>query len=121
MASSSTLIQPTPKQIVRALAGATPADLSKSPLLGILGVIMGAGIVTLTGLLLSQGLADLKGHLGIGFDDGAMDHYLLQHGAGFHRSFHGLPGRADGNPAHSTDCSHVLHFDLRVSASHSQL
>lgn len=71
MASSSAVIQPTPAQIVHALAGATPADLSKSPLLGILGVIMGAGIVTLAGLLLSQGLADLKGHLGIGFDDGA--------------------------------------------------
>jgi len=32
---------------------------------------MGAGIVTLTGLMISQGLADLKGHLGISFDDGA--------------------------------------------------
>jgi len=48
-----------------------PADLSKAPLLGILGVIMGAGIVTLTARMLTMGLADLKGHLGIGFDDGA--------------------------------------------------
>jgi DHA2 family multidrug resistance protein len=40
-------------------------------LLGILGVITGAGIVTLTGRMISLGLADLKGHLGIGFDDGA--------------------------------------------------
>src|SRR5215813_8439475 len=48
-----------------------PADLSHSPLLGILGVLLGAAIVTLAGRLLSLGLADLKGNLGIGTDDGA--------------------------------------------------
>jgi DHA2 family multidrug resistance protein len=52
-------------------ASALPADLSHSPLLGILGVLLGAGIVTLAGRLLSLGLADLKGSVGIGFDDGA--------------------------------------------------
>jgi DHA2 family multidrug resistance protein len=62
---------PPPQQIAKGLAGAVPSELSKSPLLGILGVIMGAGIVTLTGRMLTLGLADLKGHLGIGFDDGA--------------------------------------------------
>src|SRR6267154_108491 len=50
---------------------ALPMDLSHSPVLGILGVVLGAGIVTLTGRLLSLGLADLKGNVGIGFDDGA--------------------------------------------------
>jgi MFS transporter, DHA2 family, multidrug resistance protein len=50
---------------------ALPADLSHSPVLGVLGVILGAGIVTLAGRLLSLGLADLKGNVGIGFDDGA--------------------------------------------------
>ena len=48
-----------------------PIDLSHSPLLGILGVVLGAGIVTITGRLLTLGLADLKGNVGIGFDDGA--------------------------------------------------
>ena len=48
-----------------------PSELSQSPLLGILGVVMGAGIVTLTGRMLTLGTADLKGSLGIGFDDGA--------------------------------------------------
>src|SRR5215469_11381074 len=62
---------PPPQQIAKGLAGAVPAELSKSPLLGILGVIMGAGIVSLMGRMLTLGLADLKGHLGIGFDDGA--------------------------------------------------
>jgi MFS transporter, DHA2 family, multidrug resistance protein len=70
-ASTIAVRRPTPIQIAHALAGAVPGDLSKSPLLGILGVIMGAGIVTLTGRMISLGLADLKGHLGIGFDDGA--------------------------------------------------
>lgn len=71
MAASAAIPQPTPTQIAHALAGAAPAELSKSPLLGILGVIMGAGIVTLAGRLLSLGLADLKGHIGFSFDDGA--------------------------------------------------
>jgi DHA2 family multidrug resistance protein len=70
-ASIVALSQPTPAELAREIAGAVPADLSKSPLLGILGVIMGAGIVTLTGRMLTLGLADLKGHLGTGFDDGA--------------------------------------------------
>src|SRR5271167_4387456 len=59
--------RPGPPPMVAAL----PSDLSHSPLLGILGVVMGAGIVTLAGRLLSLGLADLKGNLGIGFDEGA--------------------------------------------------
>src|SRR5271155_1773371 len=62
---------PSPLQIAKAIAGGLPAELSKSPLLGILGVVMGAGIVTLTGRMLTLGTADLKGSLGIGFDDGA--------------------------------------------------
>lgn len=72
MAASTTVVaRPTPVQIVQAVAGAMPAELSKSPLLGILGVIIGAGVVTLTGRMITLGLADLKGHLGISFDDGA--------------------------------------------------
>lgn len=70
-ASTATLPLPAPTQLVRAMAAAAPSELSKSPLLGILGVITGAGVVTLTGRMLSLGLPDLKGHLGIGFDDGA--------------------------------------------------
>src|SRR5437660_5322114 len=71
MGASAAVVQFTPQQIARGLAQAVPAELSKSPLLGILGVIMGAGIVTLTGRMISLGLADLKGHVGISFDDGA--------------------------------------------------
>jgi DHA2 family multidrug resistance protein len=72
MAASATVL---PKaralQVAQAIAGATPSALSNSPLLGILGVIMGAGIVTLAGRMITLGVADLKGSVGIGFDDGA--------------------------------------------------
>jgi MFS transporter, DHA2 family, multidrug resistance protein len=70
-ASIAVLPQPTPAQLARGIAGAVPSDLSKSPLLGILGVIIGAGVVTLTSRMISLGLPDLKGHLGFGYDDGA--------------------------------------------------
>ena len=56
---------------IAALRSVLPADLAHSPLLGIVGVIMGAGISSLAARLLSLGLADLRGHLGIGIDEGA--------------------------------------------------
>src|ERR1700675_4892821 len=72
MASQTTALRsPTPVQIAKAISAAMPSELSQSPLLGIAGVIMGAGIVTLTGRMLTLGTADLKGNLGIGVDDGA--------------------------------------------------
>jgi MFS transporter, DHA2 family, multidrug resistance protein len=72
MAAATTAVRlPPPEQIAHGLAAVAPSELSKSPLLGILGVIMGAGIVTLTGRMITLGLPDLKGHLGISFDDGA--------------------------------------------------
>jgi DHA2 family multidrug resistance protein len=69
--STLALPQPTPAQLARGIAGAVPAELSKSPLLGILGVIIGAGVVTLTSRMISLGLPDFKGHQGFGSDDSA--------------------------------------------------
>jgi MFS transporter, DHA2 family, multidrug resistance protein len=60
-----------PRAAVPSGLAALPVDLSHSPMLGIVGVILGAGIVTLMGRLLTLGLADLRGNVGIGFDDGA--------------------------------------------------
>jgi DHA2 family multidrug resistance protein len=71
MAASSIAIRPTPGDIARAAAAAIPSEVSTRPLLGILGVVLGAGLVTLAGRMLTLGLADLKGHAGISFDDGA--------------------------------------------------
>jgi len=71
MATSSITVRPSPMDIARATASAIPAEVSTRPLLGILGVVTGAGLVTLAGRMLSLGLADLKGHVGIGLDDGA--------------------------------------------------
>jgi len=68
--ASSTIAVP-PIQIAQTAAAAMPSEISKTPLLGILGVIIGAGVVTLTGRMISLGLADLKGNLGFGFDDGS--------------------------------------------------
>ena len=71
MASSVTTLRPSPIQVARATAARLPSEISKSPLLGILGVIIGAGVVSLTGRMISLGLADLKGGMGFGFDDGS--------------------------------------------------
>src|SRR6266853_4373348 len=72
MASPAITTRPlTPAQIARATAAAIPSAISTRPLLGILGVLIGAGLVTLTGRMLSLGMADLKGHVGISYDDGA--------------------------------------------------
>src|ERR1700675_2539779 len=72
MASAAiTARPPTPAEIARATAAAIPSAMSTRPLLGLLGVLIGAGLVPLTGRMLSLGLADLKGHLGISYDAGA--------------------------------------------------
>jgi len=69
--NTTVLTRPTPVQIGRATAAAIPSEISTRPLLGIVGVLIGAGLVTLTGRMLSLGLADLRGHVGISSDQGA--------------------------------------------------
>ena len=71
MAASTITIRPSAVEIAHAAAAAMPSEVSTRPLLGILGVVTGAGLVTLAGRMLSLGLADLKGHVGISLDDGA--------------------------------------------------
>src|SRR6202451_1577878 len=71
MAASPPPVAPSALEIARAAAAAIPSEVSTRPLLGILGVVTGAGLVTLAGRMLSLGLADMKGHVGISFDDGA--------------------------------------------------
>ncbi|MGA6985576.1 MAG: MFS transporter [Terriglobales bacterium] len=71
MAASTIAVRPSPIQIARAAAAAMPAEVSTRPLLGILGVVTGAGVVTLTSRMISLGLADFKGAHGFGYDEGA--------------------------------------------------
>ena len=72
MSSASIAVAgPVPTPTGPSALASLPADLSHTPLLGILAVNMGAGIATLAGRFLSLGLADLKGHIGIGVDEGA--------------------------------------------------
>jgi MFS transporter, DHA2 family, multidrug resistance protein len=71
MAASTITVRPSALEIARGAAAAIPSEVSTRPLLGILGVVTGAGLVTLAGRMLSLGLADLRGHVGISLDDGA--------------------------------------------------
>jgi DHA2 family multidrug resistance protein len=61
----------TPADRVAALRSVLPADLAHSPLLGVFAVVLGAGTASLAARLLSLGLADLRGHIGVGVDEGA--------------------------------------------------
>ncbi len=72
MAATAITTRPlTPVEIAHATATAIPSEFSPRALVGILGVLIGAGLVTLTSRMLSLGLADLRGHVGLGFDEGA--------------------------------------------------
>jgi MFS transporter, DHA2 family, multidrug resistance protein len=70
-ATAITTRPPTPLEFAQATAKAIPSEISTRSLLGIIGVLIGAGLVTLTGRMLTMGLADLKGHVGISYDQGA--------------------------------------------------
>src|SRR6202051_4211229 len=71
MAASTIAVHPSPVEIARAVAAAIPSEVSTRPLLGILGVVTGAGIVTLTSRMISLGLADFRGLHGFGYDESA--------------------------------------------------
>src|ERR1700723_682037 len=71
MAASTITVRPSALEIAHAAAAAMPSEVSPRPPGGIIGVLIGAPLVTLTGRMLTLGLADLKGHLGISYDDGA--------------------------------------------------
>src|ERR1700749_4599127 len=51
------------------LSQSVQPQLTTNPYVGILAVFMGAGLATLTSRLISVGLPDLRGALGISFDD----------------------------------------------------
>src|SRR5579863_1020503 len=71
MAISSIAIRPSAVEIARTAAAAMPAEVSTKPLLGILGVVTGAGVVTLTSRMISLGLPDFRALHGFGYDESA--------------------------------------------------
>src|SRR6202795_5282421 len=71
MAASSITVRPSPIDIARTAAAAMPAEVSSKPLLGILGVVTGAGVVTLTSRMISLGMPDYRGLHGFGYDASA--------------------------------------------------
>jgi MFS transporter, DHA2 family, multidrug resistance protein len=71
MAASTITIRPSALEIAHAAAAAMPAEVSTKPLLGILGVVTGAGVVTLTSRMISLGVPDFKGLRGFGYDESA--------------------------------------------------
>src|SRR4029453_17291694 len=70
-ATTTPIARPDRQECVSCLAAALPSDLSPTPVFGVIGVVLGAGIVSLAARLLGLGLADLKGNVGISFDQGA--------------------------------------------------
>src|SRR6202158_1760491 len=71
MAATSVSVRPSPIDIARAVGAAVPAEVSAQPLLGILGVVVGAGVVTLTSRMISLGMPDFRGLYGCGSDQSA--------------------------------------------------
>src|SRR6266849_3997952 len=71
MAASSITVRPSPIGIARMAAAAIPSEVSTRPLLGILGVVTGAGVVPLTSRMISLGLHDFRGLHGFGYDESA--------------------------------------------------
>src|SRR5260370_42106457 len=69
MAASSVTVRPSPIDIALAVGAAVPAEVSSKPLLGILGVVTGAGVVTPTSRMISLGMPDFRGLHGFGNDE----------------------------------------------------
>src|SRR5215469_4105679 len=65
MAARTAVVHPPSKQQSARHSRRAACGAFSDPLLGILAVVLGAGIVTLTGRMLALGTSDLKGSLGI--------------------------------------------------------
>ena len=117
MAASTITIRPSAQEIARAAAAAIPSDVSTRPLLGILGVVTGAGLVTLAGRMLSLGLADLKGHVGISYDQGAWLDSAFNASLMF-IGVYCLHRRAARAPARAAFCGRTLHDKLSLPPAH---
>src|SRR3984957_17233513 len=79
-AQSSQPQEKTGAQLLTSLSGALPAEISVRPIMGMAGVALGAMIGTINGRLLSGGLPDIRGAMGLGLDEGSWIHPVLNRG-----------------------------------------
>jgi MFS transporter, DHA2 family, multidrug resistance protein len=56
-------------RVLTSLSGALPGQISIHPLMGMVGVALGAMIATMNSRLLSVGLPDIRGAMGLGYDE----------------------------------------------------
>ena len=112
MASQAAVLPRRTTQVAKAIAGALPSELSQSPLLGILGVVMGAGIVTLTGRMLTLG-PPISKEVSASALTRRMDRQRLQRRAHVHRSVHGLYRRLARAAPRASCGRRLLHSVLR--------
>src|SRR5260370_38273086 len=77
-------------------AGSSSPPITIHPYIGILGVFLGAATATLNGRLLSVGLPDLRGALGLGFDEASWIPTVFNMGVMFIGMFSVFLGAAYG-------------------------
>jgi DHA2 family multidrug resistance protein len=70
-------------RVLSSLSGALPAEISIHPLIGMVGVALGAVIATINGRLLSVGLPDIRGAMGLGQDEASWIPTVLNMGMMF--------------------------------------
>src|SRR6202167_2896230 len=70
-------------RVLSSLSGALPAEISIHPLIGMVGVALGAVIATINGRLLSVGLPDIRGAMGLGLDEASWIPTVLNMGMMF--------------------------------------
>jgi MFS transporter, DHA2 family, multidrug resistance protein len=80
---SSQTQEKTGAQILTSLSGALPAEISVRPVMGMAGVALGAMIGTINGRLLSVGLPDIRGAMGLGLDEASWIPTVLNMGMMF--------------------------------------
>jgi len=89
----------------------TPPVVTTHPLLGVASVLLGALIATCTGRLMSVGLADIRGALHLGVDEGSWINTTFKRLHDVYRALLRIPGK----PPRSQASPFGLRMDLHRS------
>src|SRR5438309_3225544 len=111
MAASIITVRASPLDIAHAAAAAMPVEVSSKPLLGILGVVTGAGVVTLTSRMISLGMPDFRGLHGFGYDESAWITSAFDAGLMFVGPFTVYLGRSE---EHTSELQSQFHLVCRL-------